>query len=620
MDLWKKALFILIVLQVTVVKADTIKDAVHDFNLLQKEISLIFDQSKNYCQLNSLINADKSNCEVQSFCKKFEEQLNSPILFKSNDNIILNEAFVRENKLLQQCYKEKYKDDIEAKVEEFKAKRKNDYLKKVFDLNQKLKKVLATNNENNKFAKINQEILDFRLTEQMNASESLPLSELIKIVEKKLKVKLSPEALKLTLELDSLTSSPKYESESKLFERSLFKEFDLPNIFYDFENFTNPDVVGGEKQLLKNQDLYNQKAQKVHTQFLEAKKAMIEYLEKKKNSKNQEMIKRAIDRVSLIKFRIPVLSESLVKTCEFPNAFYAAKNNTITVCPQWFNLPPMNLFEILSHEVAHSIDACNLQAPLKIKRTKADEVELGAFELNLNLESLNQSEVNPTKIENSDLDFNDQKCTTLESHPFSKSITCLQSADSISAKSPDLKKLKENINNEIKRLRSLGGDLSKNESYKYLIDASSNFEKYQSMYGLCDTNLSKGLSQVQESFADKLSAELIVQKVSKMNKAEAKEELDKIVISFMNDDMDRICPVGKMRTKMQETGKKLGCTYFYDQKTMSEKTEIGLIMGDKIGNDSHPETSDRIEKILFAHPEIRKIMGCSKSGAKYCED
>lgn len=597
----------------------TLEKAVVDFSRLQKDINQVFESGRTYCSNDYPVYKSSSNCTLSNYCEKFKKELDGPVLYAKDGEQILNESFVTENYILRSCYKGTFKDDIKIKVEEFEAERKSKYLKEVYDLNSKLKALLLKTNENNKYARLNQEIIEMNLKASINGEEALPLAEAIAIAEKKLKVKLSPEALRLTLLIDQKTSDKTYLKESKIFERKLFPELVLPNPFYDFDNFTDLDVAGGEKKLIQNQAEYSKKAQEVADTFLEAKNTLIDYLTKKKTKSNQSMIDRAIERVKLVKFKTPSLSDDFKVACEFPNAWYNTESNTMTVCPQWFNQPKINLFETLAHELSHSIDPCNFSAPLKIKSSKADEVEAGAFDLSLNLEKINQSETLFGKLDNQDLREKDQKCASVKDYPFKSMLSCLQSDQSIGAKIPDLKLMKKKMEETLERFKAQGRNPESDIDYRYLKEALSNFDKYKEQYGLCHSKTFGGVSQIEEAFADKMASELVAMKLSKTPSKDAQKEIEKIVLYSLNNGQ-MICPAGEQKKKMRQMGVALGCKEYFENKKAGEKMAIGLSIVKKEQLESHPSMDQRINKIFFAHPKLREILGCGKDGAKYCED
>jgi hypothetical protein len=47
----------------------------------------------------------------------------------------------------------------------------------------------------------------------------------------------------------------------------MYPELKSPDIFYDLNNFTDVNIAGSTDKLLRNQKLYNEKAQKVFNIF-----------------------------------------------------------------------------------------------------------------------------------------------------------------------------------------------------------------------------------------------------------------------------------------------------------------------------------------------------------------
>lgn len=599
---------------------DGLVDSLRAFDDLQVEIRQSINPNRGECA-NFMFEAstDKSQCELKNYCEKFKSDLNSPFLVNQAGEQMLNEEFVSANYKLRSCLRGTYKEDIEIALSDFKEQKKLEHLNSVNSLNQKLKKVLAKNNEYTQFAKINREVLSLRLEDSIKGEER-SMEDLLFAAQKKLRIKLSKDAFSLVVKIDAELENPNYGKELKKFERSFFKELVLPNKFYDFENFTDPEVAGSENQLIENQKMYQQKALEVHNEFLNAKKAMISYLSKQRTRDNGFMIDRAIERISLVKFHTPVLSDELMKACEFPNAWYNPESQRVLFCPQWFNLPKINIYEIMSHELSHAIDPCTFQAPLKISRSKADIINPGPFEINLNLEKLNQSSTLIGELGNQDLTERDQKGVTLKDNPFGDMISCLQSKKSIAAKVPNKSDLKDKIENEIKKIKESVANYQVNENYLYLKTASDNLDKYYERYGYCNLQLPGGVSQIGESFADQIAAELVALRLENMSKSEATKDLDKLILAGIKDSPG-LCPESKLVSNMKALGVQNGCREYSENQKLAEKVYRGITLASHADTDEHPAMDDRINKILLSQPKIREILNCHKrGGAKYCEN
>lgn len=595
-------------------------DSLKAFDDLQIEIRQTMNPNRGECA-NFMFETNNSNnqCELKNYCEKFKTELNSPFLVNQTGEQMLNEEFVSANYKLRSCLIGTYKEDIEIALSDFKQQKKIEHLKSVNVLNQKLKKVLAKNNEYNQFAKINREVLSLRLEDSIKGEER-SMEELLMGAQKKLRLKLSKEAFSLIIKIDAELENPNYGRELKKFERSFFKELVLPNKFYDFENFTDADVAGDENQLIENQKLYQQKANDVHNEFLNAKKAMVNYLSSLRSKNNSAMIDRAIERVSLVKFHTPVLSDELMKACEFPNAWYNPESQRVLFCPQWFNLPKINVFEIMSHELSHAIDPCTFQAPLKISRSKADIINPGPFDINLNLEKLNQSFTLIGELGNQDLTERDQKGVTLKENPFDKIISCLQSKKSIVAVVPNKNDLKEKIDKALKKMRESVANYQSNDNYLYLKSASDNLDKYYDRYGLCNLELPGGVSQIGEAFADQIAAELVANRLENMSKQDALKDLDKLILAGLKDSPG-LCPESTLISNMKELGVKNGCLEYTENQKLAERVYRGITLASHADTDEHPAMDDRINKILLSQPKIREILNCHKrGGAKYCEN
>lgn len=599
---------------------DDLMEAVSEFNGLQSSINDYLKNEKINCsELGQLI-PEINNCDLKNYCKKYEKELDRPIFYSRDGEQMINEGFIEANFDLMECYKGTFKDELDVLISDFEKNKKTEYLKTVNQLNNEIKTYLKNNSATAaKWAQVQAEVLSMRLSDEMEESEARPLKELINLAEKNLRLKLPTTFVSKVLNLDKIANNPSYKREVKIFERSVFKGLEIPSPFYDFSQFLDSDIAGGEAKLIKNQETYQKNAKRVHAEFLKSKKALISYLSNAKNEKNKNEIERAIKRVELIKFSTPNLSSDYMRSCEFPNAFYEPESNTVTICPQYFTYPEINLFEVLSHELSHSIDPCVFSMPMKVKTTSLDIVTDAPFDVKIDHEKLNRSEIelfgfmDPKKVS----DQGDVKNTA---HPFSNLINCLHSSKSINASVPDKDKVKIKLQSVLKEYSTSGRANESNPQYLYLKNALTNFDDFFSRYGQCHIPELGMFSELEESYADAMANELVVEKILKMPKEDALKEVEKLVISGLNSDSS-ICPKGKLRLTMDELATKAGCREYYANKSKAQKIIDGLTISNVHRTDSHPDMDRRINRILFAHPEIRKILNCPKDRSlKYCEN
>jgi hypothetical protein len=274
----------------------------------------------------------------------------------------------------------------------------------------------------------------------------------------------------------------------------------------------------------------------------------------------------------------------------------------------------------MSHELSHAIDPCTFQAPLKISRSKADIINPGPFDINLNLEKLNQSFTMIGELGNQDLTERDQKGVTLKENPFDKIISCLQSKKSIGAVVPNKNDLKEKIDKALKKMRENVANYQSNDNYLYLKSASDNLDKYYDRYGLCNLELPGGVSQIGEAFADQIAAELVANRLENMSKQDALKDLDKLILAGLKDSPG-LCPEATLVSNMKKLGVKNGCLEYTENQKLAEKVYRGITLASHADTDEHPAMDDRINKILLSQPKIREILNCHKrGGAKYCEN
>lgn len=610
-------LYLCLILNSTILWADdsqSFKTALLSFDQFERELQKIFSSNASYCQLDSP--TSNKVCSFENMCKDFANNFDLPYLVNNPpDEVIVNEQYFHEQELLSACLKAKYQGDIKKAVENFSQEKKAKHLKEVSEINFKLKLSLATHLEFLKYPKIKKEML--KLSNDQN--NNLTFGEKLILAQKNAKVNLSKETIALLVKLDEKISDESYLRESEAFEQQLFETPKSKSLFSNLDSFTDEWTAGSQEQLLKNQNIYNQKTKDVYQTFTDAKLKMIELLESKKDGNNDLKIDRMIERIKLTNFRIPVLADDFKQKCAYPNAWFSPSENTVTVCPGWFDRPKLNLFETIAHELSHAIDPCNYNAPFKVKSTSAIMVEEGPFEVNLETEELKSSEIKIGQTDNKGLKNSDQKADILSNHPFLGAISCLMGADSIGAEAPNLNRIKVEAAERLKQLMQENPDYEYDPTYPLLKSAANDFDKYSNSYGLCFLPIEGGNSQLEEAFADNLAFDVVALKLKSIPKEKRVSEIRKMIMSDMNTE-DAVCESGPNITKIKEQRKKMGC-FSQDQEEMNRlRLSHDVMLSTHFRMESHPKMKDRINKIYFSNPAILNELGCTNNGVKHCEN
>ncbi|XGC79802.1 hypothetical protein ACES2L_10720 [Bdellovibrio bacteriovorus] len=367
-----------------------------------------------------------------------------------------------------------------------------------------------------------------------------------------------------------------------------FPEAPVHDPFVYPDQFFDEQKAGGPENLKKNRERYTTELKRVDKIFADAKDKVVKALESKKTAANKVQIDQMISKVKAAKMRHLKLSGGSYTLaedgCEAPNAYYRPDLNSVTVCPQYLNLPDASLFSTLSHELGHAIDSCN-----------AFMNESGTISI------------------------------PPEKNPFSQVLTCLQSESSIGVKVPSKQSLIMQVNEEEDALKeetaSENQEISEGGEEGSFTDAAearyedrrkeieANYENHKHCAGMT------GSGHMQEAFSDWISAEAVSVKLSEIQEsAKAKEFAFASQAVFYGIDCAHVkqATLQKMRALAGKS-----CKAFDALETFLSTENHDH--GDE--PSSHPKSANRINRVYYAKPEIQQALGCQAAGdnGKQCQ-
>ncbi|QDK46619.1 hypothetical protein DOM22_16385 [Bdellovibrio sp. ZAP7] len=326
------------------------------------------------------------------------------------------------------------------------------------------------------------------------------------------------------------------------------------------------DVFANPLKLKKSDPRYKSELARTQKVFADAQARVVNLLESRKNAGNSKEIDQEIKRIKAIKMISPVFTDKreLERECGYPGASYDSTTNTVVVCPQMLGMPDASIFSVFSHEIGHAVDPCNAYSEIA-----GDSVAVGK-------------------------------------NPFTEVISCLSKPDSMGAKNYSKQQIKDAITKEEKDYAKSLGPLSAEVKAEYdkrrkVVD--QNFDKYR----YC-RNFSRN-ADMQEGFADWVSAKVLAQKVAEIkDPAAAKTYAFEAQLTSAASECESVKVAAINRI---EAALKNDCPQFADYKEQ-------LLHPDDYADTTkvpHPKISRRVDKILFAQPEMQKALGCTPSGS-----
>ena len=328
---------------------------------------------------------------------------------------------------------------------------------------------------------------------------------------------------------------------------------------------------------------------------------------------------KAIAKVSTVTVIPPAKAWNSLE-CEEPlNAFYRSMSHSVTLCPEIYALPEIDVLSIISHELSHSIDPCNFQTALiKVDVGKSRQWAPPPNERGIIVETAASAEVmdlgytlGETETGYStypfEFDFSPKAADSLEmagaieiehgkthfsSYPFKDVFDCLSSkaGGEFGATAPPLS---ESIARVEKHRTSHG--LPMTAEQKNLLKTALG------SYPNCDPRGSNRETKVNEAFAE-WSAAQAVGSYLKSNKI------------TLNTESERITPYSKIFSSF--------CATFKEKQGDRERRGelVAQFFNDLYQTEgAHPSAARRIMDIFLRNPDIRNSLGCKGKGLSQCE-
>lgn len=359
------------------------------------------------------------------------------------------------------------------------------------------------------------------------------------------------------------------------------------------ELLEDESVAGSKENQKKHLRLVEKELKRTQDLFKSTKEKVVQLLEKRRTPANKNEIDNMIQRVQRTQFAPPKFGDKIenlaAQGCEMPNAYYQPATNSVTLCPQLLNLPDAAIVSTLAHELAHSIDPCAMTYTYSKDANKKSVLDIPPY--------LGGPQLNELKPE--------IKAVFPDQNPLKEVIACLKSPASIGVKTPSQADILATVDKMESALRA--EMIMENEQSGELGDATlasfedqrkvirSSYPKYQN----CSRFTNNG--HVQEAFADWLSVEVIGEKISEIKTSEkARQYAFESQAVFFSTGCENIKQATANRIK-KATGSH--CEMF------TEVTEKMKAFQDA-NVTTHPDTPDRMNKVVLAKPEIKKALGC----------
>jgi hypothetical protein len=279
-----------------------------------------------------------------------------------------------------------------------------------------------------------------------------------------------------------------------------------------------------------------------------------------------------------------------------PNAFYTPTNNEVLICPQFLNLPDAALFATISHELGHAIDPCT--TTYTYSRAPG-----GNLELNL-----------PDYLEGAEPKNTPPELPAIrpEINPLKNVVACLKEPTSLGAKVPTMQNMLLAIDKDEAALRAEAAEDGSGElgdaTMAGFEDQRNAIRNHYSLYQNCGKFSGNG--HIQEAFSDWLASQTIADKISELKSSDQ-------IRQYAFESQAVFWGVGCENVKQAvhqhlERAAGPGCSN-YEAAVKSFTSDNGEM------HSSHPTYADRINRIVFASPEMRKALGCQATGdAKEC--
>lgn len=344
--------------------------------------------------------------------------------------------------------------------------------------------------------------------------------------------------------------------------------------------FIDAKVAGGEENLKANARRLEEAKGRFNKIAEETRTRMIAVLAKRKNGTNDLQIDNMIERVKSVKINIvsPDNSKEMASHgCELPNAAYDLEKHEFKACPQVLNFPEGSLIGVIGHELGHSIDPCSSALDFAKDGAKFPDW----------MDTLANSSQGPVAF----------KGIKAKDNPFANVISCLQSPSSIHVQIPSREKLISEANSQLKKLNQSADGEGLDATAARLEDKVSSLKQNYDDFKGCSQLTNSIL--IDESFADWMSSQVVADKISNLPADKASE------IAFASTGLlySTACPDIASQAYAKATAAAPNC------KTLKNFSELGKGHIDS-SELPHPEQSQRVNRIFYAKPEIKKALAC----------
>jgi hypothetical protein len=573
----------------------------NDYNEIKNNLDETFNRPISCAQIGK---KQIASCKFSDFCNSFAPNKNFSYLYENEDGgKIPNQRLAEMEKKLSYCY-----HTISLKEQEIEknANESNYLMSMQRDMEEKQKNVqkkfseflLEVHKKDESSAYVKYEM---KINEIPESDNIVPGTEFfIPVMNeevvgsefdqkwKEANDKVAPEEIKkkyIAFQL-ALNQPLVSYSEHQVKEEPIVGKSVNQNPFVNLSLFFDKNLAGGEDKLQENKqkmEAANERAERI---FAATQNDIIRILEERKKSSNKDTEQlnylAMIDRIRTVEFRKIMLKdynlEQLEGTCPSPNAFYQKFSHSFTLCPQIMEYPEMSLKTVIAHELAHSIDPCNMAYPIE----KNDTVH---------------------------------RVVNLKDNPFDKVFKCLGSSASLDARTSDKDLSKKQLQQAMDFIKKQEVDKYESSDYKNLQQVRDNFDSFYGQYGAC--SFLPGKSQMQEAWSDWVAAEVVAEDVRKTTDDVKKTSVAFEAVGFFTSSG---CDLGKLdiEEQVEKFLKDVGCM---EKSVDKDDLELGYILfANELDNHEHSHGYARVEKLFLAHPEIGSSLGCNpKRQGRYCE-
>lgn len=309
------------------------------------------------------------------------------------------------------------------------------------------------------------------------------------------------------------------------------------------------------------------------------------------------------------------------------NAFYNEDLNTIQVCPSLYAFPDTAIATVIGHEFGHPVDNCEAQFP--VYKINANAIHNLAPNGKIPNEIVADPQLLKTFRQIVTLRDSGAKQTA---HNFLQHLSDPKKLDYFiekgvltlkTPKPPEITQSGNTLNGYV--LADVYRCLSEKLGFRQVSEAD--IEKF------ADSVVQEKLSIADDSYdpvADRITIIeaykrfpqcISPEKKSQMTEAIADTFGAKFGSEFLttqkpSNELERLAPIGffasvvcLLRSTVQNES----------PRTQSTDATVEKVKGIlKMGNDEHPNSKSRVDKILLASPEFREAMGCIKQNYPQC--